>query len=278
MNFKTIQNIFIVVFFLLNLFLFGVYQESQTKYDTNDNQTKSSIEYRLKKDDIQTPVLNAKRQKGYYLSAKKKELLADFKALNVKEITESSSHEIKGIPANLIYLDREINSQKVQALLKKNNIVYQPNSYTYLSNLSAINKKSAHLVFGQSFKGLPFLDDNNNTILDLNATDNFYKLTNISQNFLYDIKPLREVQETISEKEAVIALYNNSRISEKSNISWLTLGYTKILEFESENVYVPTWLIQVQTNKTHKLEKVNAITGSIITETTVTKIDSTNAF
>ncbi|MCH4176640.1 MAG: two-component system regulatory protein YycI [Streptococcaceae bacterium] len=277
MDFKNIQNIFIAVFVILNFFLFSIYQENRAKYGSVSNQIKSNIEYRLEKDDIEVDTLSTKHQKGYYLSAEKKELVTEFKNLDVKNIVESSNGEIKATPTNVIYLDKKVDDAAIKQLLKKSTSIYNASEYSYLSSFSYYDKKEGEIVLSQSYKSLPFLDENSRTVLDLTVTDNLYKFTLISQNYLINIKPLREAEDLISEREAIIALYNNLRIPEKSKILSLQLGYTRIIELNRENVYVPTWFVKVQSevksNKTTQIEKVNALNSNIITETTVTKIN-----
>lgn len=277
MDFKNIQNIFISVFVILNFFLFSIFQENRAKYDSVSNQIKSNIEYRLEKDDIEVGTLSTKHQKGYYLSAEKKELATEYKKLDVKNIVESSSGEIKATPTNVVYLEKKVDDGAIKQLLKKSTSIYNASEYNYLSSFSYYGKKEGEIVLSQSYKSLPFLDENSRTVLDLTMVDDLYKFTLISQNYLINIKPLREAEDLISEREAVIALYNNSRIPEKSKILSLQLGYTRIIELNRENVYVPTWFVKVQSevksNKTIQTEKVNALNSNIITETTVTKIN-----
>jgi regulatory protein YycI of two-component signal transduction system YycFG len=273
MNFKSIQNLFIIVFLVLNLLLLNIYRESKTKYDAMSNPVKSSIEYRLEKDNIKVGKLSDTHKNGNYLSAKKKDLIEAYKSTKTRTLTETSTHEIKATPLNTININQKITSDVIKDFFETNDLLYHADSYHYLDYLSTKDKKNAQLVFAQNYKGLPFLDDNSSTIFDFTASNNYYKLNEWTQNFLESIRPLREAQRLISEKEAIIALYNNSRITENAKIEWIELGYVKIIELDDEKVYAPTWLIKIQTNKTHKIEKVNAINSNITTETSIMKID-----
>lgn len=273
MNFKNIQNLFIGVFVLLNIFLFTVYRDSRVKIDSLTSQAKSNIDYRLRKDDIEVKKLSNKQQKGYYLSAKKEDLQDKYQKSGYKNISNLQGNEIKVDISDNLTLNKNVTESKLNQFVADNLSLYRFVDYSYVDYLSSFEKKQGQATFVQSYQDLPFLDDDSLLSLDFEMIGNSYQLISFSQNYLVNINPLREAQELISEKEAIITLYNQSKIPEQSKINRLELGYTKIIELDDEYVYVPTWLVGIKFNKTNKTEKINAVNGTIITETTLTKIE-----
>ncbi|WP_054726585.1 two-component system regulatory protein YycI [Paucilactobacillus hokkaidonensis] len=70
-------------------------------------------------------------------------------------------------------------------------------------------------------------------------------------------------------------LYQHNEIPNNSTIKWAKLGYTKLLSLKGNTVYIPTWVIHIQTKNTggSQTKRINAFTGTLVKADT----DLTNA-
>jgi len=83
---------------------------------------------------------------------------------------------------------------------------------------------------------------------------------------LNNIKTLREKAKLVSERKAVLYLYQHDKISNNSKIKWTKLGYTRLLALDDDNaVYIPTWMVAIQSKNSDSIEikRVNAFTGTL---------------
>lgn len=269
MDFKRVEGIFLVVFFLMNIFLFYIYQETRIPNQPLTAGTISEhIEERLKQDEITAPTnLSEEIKEGYYLAASDVNLAEQArKQLKNQEwvITNSVLHStfMSNREANILE-KVDVNSLE-NFILNPENVI---NGKAYVFDQSRSKDKNK-FVFTQEWEGIPFLDDT--SILSVTVDQSQAGITFVEsydQNMLSsDIEPLREKQSLISERDAVISLYTNNRLPVNSKISRIQLGYSKIFTVREKGIYIPTWFIEVNNNKNNsQIERVNAFTSAIIT-------------
>ncbi|AQP54298.1 hypothetical protein CBF34_03400 [Vagococcus penaei] len=269
MDFKRVEGIFLVVFFLMNIFLFYTYQETRIPNQPLTAGTISEhIEERLKQDEITAPTnLSEEIKEGYYLAASDVNLAEQArKQLKNQEwaITNSVLHSTFMSNSEVNILEKvDVNSLE-HFILNPENVI---NGKAYVFDQSRSKDKNK-FVFTQEWEGIPFLDDT--SILSVTVDQSQAGITFVEsydQNMLSsDIEPLREKQSLISERDAVISLYTNNRLPVNSKISRIQLGYSKIFTVREKGIYIPTWFIEVNNNKNNsQIERVNAFTSAIIT-------------
>jgi len=275
MDFKRVEGIFLVVFLFLNMFLFYVYQEGEKDQKIVSTGTISeNIEERLRSDDIDVPhSLSEKVEQGYYLSAEETNLFTDAKAsLKNQEwqvsdnqlisslVTKFDSFLKKNFDINFSDSDEEKEAKKFVS--QKGNVLN--NSEYVLSEFE--NQKGEKYVFHQEWEDIPFYDETSQLTLRLQKNDfGHLEIDNYEQTHLSNIEPLRDPQNLISEREAVISLYTNNRLQSGNKIKSINLGYTRIFTVREKNVYIPAWFITVETNKNNvQVERIDAFSNAVL--------------
>lgn len=267
MDFKRVEGIFLVVFLFLNMFLFYVYQEGKTEQKiVTTGAISDNIEERLRSDEINIPhSLSEKVQQGYYLSAEESEFLPD-----IKEILKGQEWQVNGsqLIGNMTFSPDVILSdgdeaQQIKKFINTDGTVFNGNEYVWNENETQVG---SHYVFNQEFEGISFFDETSELTVNL-TKDNLDSLSidQYEQTYLSNIEALRDPQNLISEREAVISLYTNNKLQSGNKIKWIELGYTWIFTVREKNVYIPAWFIAVEGNKNNvQIERVNAFSNAIL--------------
>lgn len=267
MDFKRVEGIFLVVFLFLNMFLFYVYQEGKTEQKiVTTGAISDNIEERLRSDEINIPhSLSEKVQQGYYLSAEESEFLPD-----IKEILKGQEWQVNGsqLIGNMTFSPDVILSdgdeaQQIKKFINTDGTVFNGNEYVWNENET---QAGTHYVFNQEFEGISFFDETSELTVNL-TKDNLDSLSidQYEQTYLSNIEALRDPQNLISEREAVISLYTNNKLQSGNKIKWIELGYTWIFTVREKNVYIPAWFIAVEGNKNNvQIERVNAFSNAIL--------------
>lgn len=267
MDFKRVEGIFLVVFLFLNMFLFYVYQEGKTEQKiVTTGAISDNIEERLRSDEINIPhSLSEKVQQGYYLSAEESEFLPD-----IKEILKGQEWQVNGsqLIGNMTFSPDVILSdgdeaQQIKKFINTDGTVFNGNEYVWNENETQVG---SHYVFNQEFEGISFFDETSELTVNL-TKDNLDSLSidQYEQTYLSNIEALRDPQNLISEREAVISLYTNNKLQSGNKIKWIELGYTWIFAVREKNVYIPAWFIAVEGNKNNvQIERVNAFSNAIL--------------
>jgi regulatory protein YycI of two-component signal transduction system YycFG len=281
MDFRRIEQIFLIVFLCLDAFLFNIFRVGRSEFKMNDDHAQEAIETRLKKDGITYSNLSTKIESGYYLSGEVTNFSAVIDNLHktdsdnpyLKNTISATDTTLTCTPTSQYYVNETNPEKGLKPMIDSPAGMYAGNDYVYLKNFSNFKEQYPEIRLAQSFEGIPFIDDTSevNILLETNA-DKLLDVTRYSQTHLQDIEPLREKQELCTEKDAVQTLYNNSKIPTKAKILWSQIGYSRILKVREKNVYVPVWFICIQDGVNKNVEHVNAINNTVITNTTINKV------
>ncbi|MDI7743384.1 two-component system regulatory protein YycI [Lysinibacillus fusiformis] len=259
MDWSKSKSIFIVVFLILDVFLYSLYLNRHTEAQQAENESigEQNIEARLKNDNITYGVLPANVEKAAYISGKVKNFEeGDPKIENAQNIlidknklvvTLKKPVEIKNIDDAAFYND----------FLKLN--VYEGASYT----LWEIDKESKSATFFQTVdtRTLYYIL---NGLVTVHWNDK-NEIVEYEQTLLEDIEAYEEEKVLTSPLKAIQTLYNKGLLAPNSTITKVNLGYTTLVQFTQTQVFVPTWEIQVKTeNEVREEYFVNAVQGGIL--------------
>ena len=94
-------------------------------------------------------------------------------------------------------------------------------------------------------------------------------VTGYTQTYIHAADILREKKDTISQKRALMWLYQYNKLPQNSTVEWCKLGYTKLLDVNNSVVYIPTWnfCISSKASGTVQYRRINAFTGAVMDET-----------
>lgn len=262
MDFRRIEVIFIVVFAILNAYLFGSYWQYQLEAGTtssSNSSENSTILKEMRNDQITYMPLSNKKMNGYYASATVDTSLKD----NIKRLTYQSARVVDNYVESTLNEELTVDPKQPQKVLNtfvKNryNIVYG-SEYQYNPNLST----SAQVVYTQMIDGHPVYSKAGKLTFYVNASN---EVTGYTQGHLVNEKQLREKSELISQTRAVTWLYQYNEIQNDSKVEWADLGYTNLLTTDNGVVYVPTWVIGIKSKSSTgiQVKRINAFSGVLI--------------
>lgn len=263
MNFKKIQWIFLAAFALLDIFLASFVLMNTRFVSMGKQQSASQVVMKeIKSDSISTGNLSGKNRMGYYLAASKtddndelQEHQGQLKSQTPRSVgsnfTSSFDSPLRIDPANP--------QEKLDRLCRNPKWVINGNQYTYNAHLST----SKTVVYTQQMAGQPLMGPAGMLRFRLNDRN---EVVGYTQSYLKPGRILRPRQTTISQKQAVIALYKHNEIPSGSQVQWVDFGYTRLLTSGNHAVYVPTWTASIKAKNTGKKIhcQVNAFTGLVM--------------
>jgi regulatory protein YycI of two-component signal transduction system YycFG len=262
MDFRRIEVIFIVVFAILNAYLFGSYWQYQLEAGTtssSNSSENSTILKEMRNDQITYMPLSDKKSSGYYASATVDNSLKD----DIKHLADQSARVVDNRVESTLDEGFTIDPKQPQKTLNpfiKNryNVVFGT-EYRYNANLSSSNQ----VIYTQMIDGHAVYSKAAKLIFYVNASN---EVTGYSQGHLVNEKQLREESELISQTRALTWLYQYNEIQNNSKIEWADLGYTNLLTTDNGVVYVPTWIIGVKSKSSTgiQIKRINAFSGVLI--------------
>lgn len=237
-------------------------QNRTTKLQSSTNNSNSVIIKEMSNDQIKTGKVSKKNHYAYYVSGTQTDVLRTEMNNLVNQTPRYIGHELQSELKQPISLDANHPYLTINELLKDDTFILHGSKYQYNAQLSSANS----LVYNQKAFGSQLIDPEGQIRFTLNDAN---ELVSYTQEYLEDIKPLREKNETISEERALIWLYQYNEIPNNSKVMWTRLGYTRLLSIEDSRVFIPTWVIGLkQQNSTQiQIKKINAYSGVIIKET-----------
>lgn len=287
MDFKRIEWIFFLVFFGVNIFLFSIYREGlQDESNVSYSDRMESLEQRLEKENISHKGdFSTTQIEGYYLSGEKTNFYEEIQQRRIDQgdnnlfryNTDIIENGMIRYPSTNYYIDpKNVEATLSEFLANTENVLYG-NEYAYLSQFSNLTGDFPEVIVSQVYEGIAFRDDSAEISLSLekHETDELFKIATYTQYHIENIEKLREKSTLYTEREAVETLYINSKIPSNSTITFSKLAYTCIYQIREKNVYVPVWFIGISSNeKTLQIEQVNAMSNTIITNNTVTRVEN----
>ncbi|WP_084591330.1 two-component system regulatory protein YycI [Ureibacillus sinduriensis] len=257
MDWSKSKSIFIVVFLILDVFLFSLYLNRHTETQQVQKETlgEKNIEARLKDDNISYGVLPTNIEKAAYISGKAKNFEdEDLKLGNAEDIfidknkltvTLKEPFEIKNIDEATSYNE----------FLKLN--VYNGASYT-LWQIDKANKTATFFQTANS-RTLYYI---RNGLVRVHWNDQ-NEIIEYEQTLLEDLESFQEEKVLTTPLNAIQMLYNKGLLAPNSTITKVNLGYSTLVQLTQ--VFVPTWEIRVKTETGEEKEYfVNAVEGVVL--------------
>ena len=261
MNFKRVEIIFLFTFLAIDIFLFGMYQQNKNLQTENVSQgdANSTIIKEMKNDQIKVGSPSNDEQSAYYVSGTKTTVLQQKMGQLTNQSTNFNDHELTSEFTQPINVAKKAPQNTVNKLLTDSTFVLYGQQYQYSKELSDKNT----LVYTQKAMGRMIYSGVGQLRFAINDQN---QLTGYSQQYLENIKSLREKSETISEERALIWLYQYNEIPNNTRIKWAKLEYTKLVNIDNNCVLIPTWVIAIKYNNspTVQIKRINAFTGGII--------------
>ncbi|UYY99014.1 two-component system regulatory protein YycI [Peribacillus frigoritolerans] len=239
MDWNNTKSIFIMVFFVLNIFLLYQFLEK-----INDSQyesfTESTTEELLKEDEISIETqLPKQKLKDQFLIAQSKTFekkdIQHLKNQNAKIIDDK---KLVGTFKTPVGMKSEIHAADLDIFLKEyilNGNEYHFWSYDEISQTIICYQVADKKMFFNNSKG--------KVTLYLNKKG---EIVSYEQMYLEGIKKFNKPKELESAITAIGALYDNGDIDPKSKVTNVKLGYYNSLQTTSvSHLLVPTWWVVI---------------------------------
>lgn len=254
MDWRKIKTIFIITFLILDVYL--LYQFMKTR-DANKYEliTETTIEDKLKADEIQYVNIPKTDIKDQYLSAKPK-------IFNKDDIDKLKSH-VSSLKESGTTI--QVNLDKPYQLTGK----FEPSGLASFLKDQVLfgshyqfwekSDKKNTITYIQQYDNFPLYENINGMITFTLNSDN--QITSYQQTYLEGIEKLTAKEDILSPLKAIETLHQKGLLKPKSKITKIELGYSTLVQLTASQVLAPTWCFVV--NDKERLF-VNAIEGQII--------------
>lgn len=270
MDWSKSKSIFIIVFLILDVFLFSLYLNRHTEAQRMENTllAERTIEAKLKDDNITYNTLPINIEKAPYISGRVKNFEEeDIDIPNAQTRIENKNKLLVTLKDPVAINIEDPNS--VNDFLKSN--VFEGASYV-LWEVDAENKRA---TFFQTAIG-SVIYYNQSGLLTIYWNDD-------QEVFKYEQTLLEDINTTVSEEQqglsaplrAIQTLYNKGLLLANSTVLEVNLGYSTLVPSDETYVFVPTWEVRVKTaDDEEEVYFVNAVQGGVVdlkTDTTRVK-------
>jgi len=255
-DFSRTKTIFIVTFFILNLFLgYQLYQKQSNNQFEYIAESSVKIEDQLKNAGITYPELpEVPKQLSHVIGETYTFSQEEISQIESDELEVTVSEDYKKLFANFHEPKAFIGSgEEAKSIVASHGLF--ADEYVYSKTLS---KKGKELVFIQTYEGRPVFqkEDSENGQVVVKIEDG--NVAGFSQTYLKMSEEGKE-QEILTDIKAINQLYNKNKLEKQDKITAIELGYYSLIEGKVQ-VLAPTWFIEVN-NERHYY--VNAINGLI---------------
>lgn len=258
MQFKRLKVLMLVLFFLLDIFLLNWWRAGQVPNE-QVTDANANIITEMKKQKIQLPKFSTTVHYSGYIAAQRgnKDTMALPSGLNVTTNRQSDIVTVKLKTPELPEKETAVsaNSQNPLTIAKRS-------GYRYNSVLTA-DKTNSDRVYSQRIRGLPVIDDNGTMTFQYNKEG---KITGFIQRQLVNVQRLRDDRATITEEEAIVALYRYNELDGGDRLSAGYLSYDKSLTVNGYDIYLPVWAFEAHSGNEKYVLKINAFTGDNLSE------------
>ena len=259
MDWSKSKSIFIIVFLILDIFLYSIYLDRHTEaqqvplleFGAND------IETRLKEDNITYDVLPTNLEKATYISGS----IRNFEERKI-DIQNAQSVIIQNDNKLIVTLKNSVRLKSIDAeslinFVKLN--VYEGTSYV----LWEIDVKNQQAKFFQQVNDRTIYYNMNGLVtVYWNSNNELFKY---EQTFLENINAYDDEKNLFTPLQAIQTLYAKGHLMENAKITKMKLGYFTFVPLTQIQVFVPTWEIHVENeDKTQEEYFINAVEGLII--------------
>lgn len=257
MDWSKSKSIFIVVFLILDIFLYSLYLNRHTEAQKVEVLGEKTIEARLKDDNI-TYVTLPNIEVAPYLSGSVKHFTnEEMQVFNNHEVTiENETKIIVTLDQPFAITDVEDPTSYVDFL---QTYVMDSPSYT----LWQVDKFYQTATFFQKINNRTIYYNNHGMVkVYWNTNNEIYKY---EQTLLLDLVEFKDQEELWSPIQVIQVLYSRGLLKPDSQITQVKLGYSTLVQFTQTQVFVPTWEIRVINSSGQEEEYfVNAVEGKVI--------------
>jgi regulatory protein YycI of two-component signal transduction system YycFG len=258
LDWNKTKTIFIIVFSIVNVFLYYLYLNKLADAESVQVMGKTSIEELLKMDNITYDALPPYKNDPFYLSAKSVTFIDEM-------VDGLENQEVKIVDKMLI--QSKLNDP-ISVLNAKGDFDFTEILSKYVLNGS---KYTLWDVDKEEQKALLFQKvDDNPIFFSRSSMLTLYwnhdgEVTSYEQSMLGEFDSFNRKEDLLSPIEAIGNLYSRGYLTQDSKVKQMTLGYSNLVQVSETQVFAPTWHVRVELKDGVREDYyINAIEGKII--------------
>lgn len=262
MDWNKTKTIFIIVFSILNVFLYSMYVNKYNEDKQVELIGQADISTRLKDENITIKDQQKESESVSYISGK-------INQFTVRELSSLQNqriqiHDDTEVEAKMIKLSAlpAITEEALTSFVEKN--VYKGNSYS----LWKIDKRNREAIFFQKSDRY-MIYYNQNATIKVHWNDHL-EITRYEQKMFDSLKSFGAKSTLIKALRAIEIIFDRGYLPANSTVTKTQLGYSTLVPLTETQVLAPTWYIHVVLPKDENGEQeeadyfVNAVDGIIV--------------
>ena len=258
MDWNKTKTIFIIVFSILNVFLYSLYINRLTDAQNVQVMEKTPVEDLLKMDNISYGNLPPYINDPSYLSAK-------FLTFTADEVAGLEGQQ--AVIVDETHLKSKL-KEPVSIMTTKGDLDFTDFLSKYVLNgseytLWEVDEEERSALFFQKAKNNPIYFSRNAMLRIFWKEDG--KVNRYEQSMLGEFDTFNRKKDLIPPIEAIGNLYSRGYLPQDSTLKQMTLGYSPLVQVTETQVFAPTWHVRVELKEgTIEDYFINAIEGKII--------------
>lgn len=259
MDWSRTKSIFIIVFSILNIFLYSLYLDRYTEAENYSVLSESAVDDRLAGDNITYPAdLGADPGEEPYISGTRMALTKENVSVENARTAVTEEYLLNVAFNEPIRIGDEFNNENLEAFLSSN--VFNGDDYVLWDVVEEENRA----VFFQVIEGKTlYHSDSGKVTLFWNDEG---EVVRYEQTIFTDLVENAQSKKLISQKRAIETLYQNSLLEQNSEVTTVNLGYSVYVAVSEETrMFLPTWRVVVKLEDgTTADHYVNAVKDGVI--------------
>lgn len=258
MDWNKTKTIFIVVFAILNIFLYSLYLSQYTEAQNVRVLGEVSIEDSLKQDNITYEELPDYPKEMSYVSADTTPFTS-----TVLDKLKDQTFLIESETVLRSTLDKPFNIKNAKGDYQFKIFLtdYIPHGEEYL--LWEVVEENQFAIFFQKVDDYPIYFNSNAMLLVFWDKDG--NIVNYEQQRFGEFEHFNKKKDILSPRDVINMLYSRDFLKKDSKVTSVSLGYSTLITLTKTQVFAPTWRVRVEL-KDGEFEDhfVNAIEGKIV--------------
>ena len=239
LDWNKTKTIFIVVFSILNVFLYSLYLDRYKEAQSVQLVGENSIEESLKLDNISYKELPDYNEESSYASAE----VSVFTEESLKSFKDQEFTIVeKTLLTSVVKAKFPIRNTKGDYLFPQFLATHVPKGKEYV--LWDVDDENNEAVFFQKVNDYPIYF-NQNAMLKI-YWDKDENITNYEQRMFGEFISFNKKKDLLSPIEAINTLYSRDHLQRNSTVKSVSLGYSTDIQLTKTQVFAPTWRVRVE--------------------------------
>lgn len=268
MDFKRIENILIVAFIILNVFLFNSLIDRTNLHYASTPTNQIDLLDEMKQASIQLPEFDNQSKNVYAIQANNYSILeeqADGLKGQVGVVEEGSYYT--SFLSDPIELDGSSEKGFTQADFAKLSEFLNSSQVLFGEEYSIgeLDEKNNIFIYYHVVNGIPIMDGTSQIVFYIDSDNNVFSYY---QLYVGETIQQGNAIQTISDLDAVKSVYQNNDIPINAIVHKPKLAYYRTLHLDDLSMYGPVWVIEIEHPTQGKTVQVDATDGTIIQQST----------